>query len=56
MAKLEDGHIDIVKEIAETHWKWIETWLHIIYVDAFIHGYKHGQEMPKKPIKKGNRG
>ena len=30
------------KKIAEAHWKWVETWLHIIYVDAFIHGFKHG--------------
>ena len=32
------------RELAEEHWKWVETWLHIVYVDAFVHGYKHGVE------------
>ena len=32
------------KKLAEEHWKWLESWLHIVYVDAFIHGYKHGCE------------
>jgi len=32
------------KKLAEEHWKWVETWLHLIYVDAFIHGVKHGQQ------------
>ena len=32
------------KELAEAHWKWLETLLHKIYVDAFIHGMKHGEE------------
>jgi len=32
------------RELAEQHWKWVETWLHIVYVDAFVHGYKHGVE------------
>lgn len=32
------------KELAEAHWKWLETLLHKIYVDAMIHGIKHGQE------------
>ena len=35
------------RELAETHWKWLETLLHKIYVDAFIHGIKHGKEEPK---------
>ena len=30
------------KELAEAHWDWVETWLHMIFVDAFVHGYKHG--------------
>ena len=32
------------KELAEAHWEWLETWLHLIYVDAMVHGIKHGQE------------
>lgn len=30
------------KEEAEEHWKFLESWLHVIYVDAFVHGFKHG--------------
>jgi len=32
------------RELAEKHWEWLETLLHKIYVDAFIHGIKHGKE------------
>ena len=32
------------KKLAEEHWKWLETWLRIVYVDAFVHGYKHAVE------------
>ena len=32
------------KELAEKHWEWLESLLHKIYVDAFIHGMKHGEE------------
>ena len=32
------------KELAEEHWKWLESLLHKIYVDAMVHGIKHGQE------------
>jgi len=32
------------RELAEAHWKWLESLLHKIYVDAFEHGYKHGKE------------
>jgi len=40
------------KEKAEAHWKCLESWLHIIYVDAFVHGYKHGvQDCEKEPHK-----
>ena len=31
------------RELAEEHWTWLETVLHKMYVDAFIHGYKHGK-------------
>ena len=33
-----------VKEMAEAHWKFLERWLHMIYVDALVHGVKHGKE------------
>ena len=32
------------REVAEAHWKWFESLLHKIYVDAFLHGVKHGRE------------
>ncbi len=32
------------KELAEAHWEWLESLLHKIYVDAIVHGIKHGQE------------
>lgn len=36
---------EIAKELAEQHWKFLERWLHMIYVDSFVHGFKHGQEV-----------
>jgi flagellar biosynthesis/type III secretory pathway protein FliH len=30
------------EELAEQHYKFLEKWIHIIYVDSFVHGYKHG--------------
>jgi len=40
----------IVRELAEEHWKWLEGLLHKVYVDAMIHGYKHGRQ--SKEVKK----
>ena len=34
------------KKLAEEHWEWLESLLHKIYVDAMVHGIKHGQEFP----------
>ena len=31
-----------VKELAEDHWKYVESICHKMYVDAFVHGFKHG--------------
>lgn len=41
-----DGIIDTEKarKKAEEHWKFNERWLHMVFVDAFVHGYKHGLE------------
>lgn len=32
------------REKAEQHWKFLERWLHMIYVDAYVRGFKHGAE------------
>ena len=52
--------IDEVRELAEEHWKWVRSLIEEfeesvvtelawkqrgkLFVDAFIHGYKHGKE------------
>ena len=40
--------MDKAKELAEAHWAWLETLLHKIFVDAMIHGIKHGEQTKKK--------
>lgn len=35
------------RKLAEEHWRWLEGLLHKIYVDAMVHGIKHGQEKKK---------
>jgi len=30
------------EKLAEDHWEWLEELLHKVYVDAMMHGYKHG--------------
>jgi len=32
------------ERLAEQHWDWLREFMHPIYVDAMIHGYKHGFE------------
>ena len=39
-------------ELAETHWKWLEGTLHLIYVDAMVHGVKHGREIKEAEMKR----
>ena len=29
---------------AEEHWAFLERWMHMLFVDAFVHGFKHGLE------------
>ena len=41
------------KPLAEEHWEWLEGYLHKIFVDGFIHGYKHGQDDKEKEVKDG---
>jgi len=30
--------------MAKEHWGWLQTILERVYVDAFIHGWKHAKE------------
>lgn len=32
------------EQLAEQHWEFIQEWLHMIYVGAFVHGFKHGTQ------------
>ncbi len=32
------------KALAEKHWKFMEKWLHMAFVDGFVHGVKHERE------------
>ena len=32
------------EELAKEHWNWLSKVLERIYIDAFIHGYKHAKE------------
>jgi len=36
------------RKLAEEHWRFLERWLHAIYVDAFVHGYKHAKQEEKR--------
>jgi len=36
---------DEAERLAEEHWAWLEGLLHKVYVDAFIHGIKHGKAL-----------
>jgi len=38
------------KAKAEAHWQWLESVLHVLFVDAFVHGFKHGQEEVDMPL------
>ncbi len=46
-----------IMEIAEEHWTWIDGVLYQqrlierkLYIDAFVHGYKHGEEARKREV------
>lgn len=32
------------EDLAQLHWRWLQEVLKKVYIDAFIHGYKHGRE------------
>lgn len=47
-------HKRTAKELAEEHWNWLEELLLVqrrmerrLFIDSFIHGYKHGKESKK---------
>lgn len=31
------------EQLAQEHWKWLSSLLKKMYIDAFVHGYKHGK-------------
>ena len=39
------------KELARKHWQFLGRWLHMMFVDGFIHGYKHGVESKQYKLK-----
>lgn len=40
------------KELAEKHWAWLESLLHKVFVDAMIHGIKHGEKVSQPEKRK----
>lgn len=32
------------EKLAEEHYSFLEKWLHMIFVDGFVHGYKHAKK------------
>lgn len=36
--------IEKARQLAEEHFTWLEVLLKRVFVDAFIHGYKHAKE------------
>jgi len=40
------------KQTAEEHWTRLETLLHKVYVDAMIHGMKHGKESKRHRVRR----
>ncbi len=39
-----------VDTLAEAHWLFLQKWLRMVYLDAFIHGYKHGKSSKEAQI------
>ena len=49
-----DTQKETAQELAVAHWQWLESVLDKqremekrLFVDSFIHGYKHGKEAPQ---------
>lgn len=32
------------RQKAEKHWEFLEKWLHMMFVDAWMHSWKHTEE------------
>jgi hypothetical protein len=41
---MEPDEIEEARDLAQKHWEWLEGLLRKMYIDAFVHGFKHGQE------------
>ena len=41
---LSEEDYKLAKRLAEAHWKFLEKWLHMVFVDAFIHGFDHAKK------------
>lgn len=35
---------EYAKELAEEHWQYVQLICKIMYITAFVHGYKHAEE------------
>jgi hypothetical protein len=33
-----------IRKLAEEHWVFLEKWLHMLFVDGFVHGWKHAKQ------------
>jgi hypothetical protein len=38
-----------IRAMAEEHWKFLEKWFHIIFIDAWMHSWKHAKDKYEKP-------
>lgn len=47
----KEMNVSEAKELAEAHWEYVEKVCHMMYVDAFVHGIKHGQADKKEDKK-----
>ena len=53
---IERNNMEEAKRLAEEHWEWLSSILKKVYIDAFVHGYKHGVEsLKERCIRNPNR-
>jgi len=50
---MTDDELEMVRILAESHWEFLERWFHLIFADAFAHGWKHGQRYGEEKEKSG---
>ena len=41
--------------LARDHWAFLQRWLEMVYVDSFVHGYKHGAESLNNDFSKAGK-